>query len=288
MAGAPLGADEWLASESARPALVIVGVPAALASGGHAQTWRTPAAVRAALRRFPACDHETGIDLSALAVRDLGDWDVAGLGGDEASSVVEGMARRLADGPVTCFVGGDEMVLAPLVGGLAGGEPGEVGLLAVGSHPGAPSRPGSAIGEALRTGVSPERVIQVGIGAVADADVAGGVEIVTMDTIDEVGAAWVVTSALNDLARTCRWVFAAIDLGVLDMAFAPWCRSARPGGMTPRQLGAAARAAGAHPVVRAADLVGIDPARDPAGLTVMNAAYVLLAFAGGLAMRKAV
>jgi arginase family enzyme len=108
-----------------------------------------------------------------------------------------------------------------------------------------------------------------------------------MDTIDEVGAAWVVTSALNDLAHECRWVFVGIDLGVLDAAFAPGCRSARPGGMTPRQLAATARAAGAHPAVRAADLVGVDPSRDPAGLTVMNAAYVLLAFAAGVAMRKA-
>jgi len=288
--GAPLGADEWLASDSAEPALLVAGVPMALASLGPSETWRAPAAIRAALRRLPACDREVGIDLRDLPVSDLGDWDVAGLGPDDGPGVVERHAREMAGGPPACFIGGDEAVLAPLVTGLAGGAFGDVGVLTVGAHTAPRPEPGWAIAEVIRRGVAPGRVMQVGIHATGEVGAPPGIdiEIVTMGALDEVGAGWVVTSSLNDLAETCGWVFVGIDVGALDLAYAPGCRGARPGGMTPRQLAAASRAAGAHRVVRAADLVGVDPASDPSGLTVMNAATALLAFAAGVAMRKAV
>jgi formiminoglutamase len=73
---------------------------------------------------------------------------------------------------------------------------------------------------------------------------------------------------------------------VLDVTFAPGCPGARPGGMSPRQLAAACRAAGAHPRVRAADFVEVDPARDPSGTTVLNLATAFLAFASGVASRE--
>jgi arginase family enzyme len=58
--------------------------------------------------------------------------------------------------------------------------------------------------------------------------------------------------------------------------------------MTPRQLAAACRAAGAHPAVHSADFVEVDPGRDRDGVTVMNTASALLAFASGVAVRKVV
>ena len=112
------------------------------------------------------------------------------------------------------------------------------------------------------------------------------IEVVTMETVDEVGAGWVVASALRDLAERCDWIFVDVDVDVLDVAFAPGCPGARPGGMTPRQLAAACRAAGAHPRVRAADFVEVDPARDPSGSTVLNLATAFLAFASGVASRE--
>lgn len=289
-ANSPLRADEWLASGSPSPSLVVAGVPTSLGVPGSPETWRAPAAVRAALRWFPACDREAGVDLGSLAVRDLGDWDVAGLGAADAGAVVERHARDLAGGPPALFLGGDESVLGPLVAGLSRGEVGGVGVLTIGAHRAAGT--GSGTGEWPAAGPAPGRVVQVGIHAFAEPVAApwgvSGVEVVTLDALDEVGAGWVVTSALNDLAEACSWVFVGIDLGVLDAAFAPGSRTARPGGMTPRQLLAGARAAGAHRAVAAADLVGLDPARDPMGLTVLNAAGVLLAYAAGLVMREAV
>ncbi|HEX2025318.1 MAG TPA: arginase family protein, partial [Actinomycetota bacterium] len=47
----------------------------------------------------------------------------------------------------------------------------------------------------------------------------------------------------------------------------------------------AARAAGAHPKVRAMDVVEVDPERDVGDITVMAAASFVLAFASGLAAR---
>jgi arginase family enzyme len=98
---------------------------------------------------------------------------------------------------------------------------------------------------------------------------------------------WVVTTALNDLAQRCRWIYVDVDLDVLDAAFAPGCSGARPGGMTPRQLAAACRAAGGHEAVRAVDFVEVDPDRDRDGVTVLNMANAFLAFVSGMAERKA-
>jgi formiminoglutamase len=285
-------ADEWLASASSQPSLLVAGVPTTLGSLGPSEAWRAPGAIRAALARFPGYDAEAGVDLRDLPVFDVGDWDVAGLDQDDAPVVVERHAREVANGPTACFIGGDAMMLGPLVVGLARGDLDGVGLLVIGPHhaspPSAGAELGSAVGDLVRRGLPPGLIVQVGVSAFAGAVAAreAGVEVVTMDAVDEVGAGWVVTSALNDLADGCAWVVVGVDLAALDAAFAPGCRSARPGGMTPRQLAAASRAAGAHPSVRAVDLVGVDPALDPSGLTVMNGATVLLAFAAGLALRE--
>ena len=72
---------------------------------------------------------------------------------------------------------------------------------------------------------------------------------------------------------------------MLDRAFAPGCPGARPGGMTPRQLAAAARLAGAHPSVVAADFVEVDATADVAEITLQSLATVFLAFAAGVASR---
>jgi len=108
---------------------------------------------------------------------------------------------------------------------------------------------------------------------------------VTMETVDCEGIAAVTEAALTDLAGTCARIYVDFDIDVLDKVYAPGCPGARPGGMTPRQLLAAARMCGAHPAVTACDLVEVDPSRDRDGLTVEVTAAVLLAFASGVQRR---
>jgi len=290
-------ADAWLASASAEPDLVVAGVPTSSASLSPSEAWRAPAALRKALERFSVFDGERRTDLRSVAVADLGDVPVAGLDMYEAPAVAEGFAASLAGGPVAAFLGGDNAITRPLVGGLCAGDLTGVGILTLDAHhdvrvtADGPTN-GSPIRGLIEDGLPDGRVVQVGIHSFANSaeyraySEEHGIEVVTMETVDEVGARWVVAGALDDLARRCEWVYLDVDLDVLDAAFAPGCPGARPGGMTPRQLAGAVRAAGAHPVVRAADFVEVDPSRDPGGITVMNMANAFLAFASGLASRR--
>lgn len=290
-------ADTWLASASSRPRLVVAGVPTSAASLTPSEAWRAPGACREALGRFATFDGETGTDLSTLPVADLGDWEVAGLDMEHAPPVIERRARALPAGPVAAFLGGDNSITRPLVKGLAHGDLSSVGVLTLDAQhdvrtlDAGPTN-GTPIRGLIEDGLPDGRVIQVGIHSFANSApyraycVEHGIEVVTMETVEAVGAGWVVASALRDLAGKCRWVYLDVDIDVLDVAFAPGCPGARPGGMTPRQLAAACRAAGAHPAVGAADFVEVDPARDPAGITVLNLATAFLAFASGVAARE--
>ncbi len=243
-------------------------------------------------------DGETGADLRTVSVSDLGDWPVDGLDMHTMPGEVVAAARALDPQPVKAFLGGDNAITRPLVNGLSRGDLSAVGISTIDAHhdvrvtTGGPSN-GSPIRGLIEDGLPPGRVVQVGIHSFANSAeyrqycTEHGIEVVTMTTVDEVGAGWVVTSALADLARRCEWIYVDVDIDVLDLAFAPGCPGARPGGMTPRQLAAACRAAGTHPAVRAVDFVEVDPTRDRDGLTVMNAATAFLAFVSGLAMREA-
>ncbi len=198
---------------------------------------------------------------------------------------------------VHAFLGGDNAITRPLVQGLHRGDLSAAAVLTIDAHhdvrttESGPNN-GSPIRGLIEDGLPDERVTQVGINAFANSAEYReycddhGVEVVTMEVVEDSDVEWIVTTALDDLATRAAWVYVDVDIDVLDAAFAPGCPGSRPGGMTPRQLAGACRAAGAHRAVRAIDFVEVDPARDPGGLTVMNAASAFLAFASGLATRK--
>jgi formiminoglutamase len=290
-------ADRWLGSSSEEPDLVVAGVPSSSSSLSPSEAWRTPPSLRAALARFSVYDSEDGVDLSSLGVVDLGDWPVDGIGRHEMLDQVTLLASELAAGPVHAFIGGDNAITRPLVRGLARGDLSDVGVLTLDAHHDVRSTDdgptnGNPIRGLIDDGLPDGRVVQVGIHSFANSSeyrdfcTDHSVEVVSMAAVDEVGAGWMVTSALDDLAKRCRTVFVDVDLDVLDLAYAPGCPGARPGGMTPRQLGAACRAAGAHPVVGAVDFVEVDAARDVTGITVLNLAHAFLSFCSGLAQRR--
>lgn len=292
-------ADAWLASPSSSDAdLVVIGVPSSSASLSPSEAWRAPAAARVALGRFSVFDSEHGIDIGSLASRDDGDWPVDGIDMYELLERASALAADLETGPVYAFIGGDNAVTRPIVRGLAHDDLGDIGVLTLDAHHDVRSTDdgptnGSPIRGLLEDGLPDGRVIQVGIHSFANSGPYRsfcddhGIEVITMDTVDEIGAEWVVTSALDDLARRCEWVYVDVDIDVLDVAFAPGCPGARPGGMTPRQLAAACRAAGRHEAVRAVDFVEVDPTRDPGGLTIMNLVNAFMSFCSGLSSRDA-
>ncbi|MGH9460888.1 MAG: agmatinase family protein [Vicinamibacteria bacterium] len=290
-------ADAWLARDDSDPALVVVGVPTSVASLSPSKAYQTPNRLRGVLRRFSTFHSDRAIDLRKLSVSDLGDWQVSSFGLEQYQGAIEIAARRLARGPVHAFLGGDNGITRPLVKGLAGGELRRVGVLTLDAHHDVRTLeqgPTNAtpIRGLIEDGLSGEQVIQVGIHAFANSleyrtfcD-EQRIRIVTMETIDAQGLAPVMGAALEALGNKCDWIYVDFDLGVLDRVFAPACPDARPGGMSPRQLAAAARICGEHPQVRAVDFVEVDASADVNDLTLMNMAAVFLSFAAGVAVRE--
>jgi formiminoglutamase len=166
-------ADVWLGSAAAAPRLVVAGVPTSSASLTPSEAWRAPAVFRAALARLSTFDGEAGIDLGHLPVRDLGDWEVAGLDMQQAAVVVERRARGLGPGPVAAFIGGDNAITRPLVKGLAWGDLSGVGVLTLDAQhdvrtlEAGPTN-GTPIRGLLEDGLPDGRVVQVGIHSFAN------------------------------------------------------------------------------------------------------------------------
>ena len=270
-------AASWLAGASDDPgALVVAGVPLAEHAVTPSRYDLAPAAVRARLAKLSTWHGGRRVALDGVPVRDLGDT----------------LAPPPLDAPLTVLLGGHNAVtyhaLAPYAarGGLA-----RWGLLTLDAHHDVrPYRPGavgngSPVRALLDAGLPGANVVQVGIAGFSNCEAHRrwcedrGITVLGPDGLAG------VAGLLDVLARRCDHILVDVDLDVLDRAFAPGCPGARPGGATPAQVFDAAFAAGAHPAVRAVDVVEVDPTADVASVTVDAAALTVLNVAAGFAGR---
>ena len=289
-------ASEWLGSGADSPDLVVVGVPTSSASISPSEAWRTPAALREVLARFSTYDGEEGVDLGRLAVADVGDWPITELPAPDAIAEIQRRAAGMETGPVYAFLGGDNVVTYPLVTGLSHASLDRFGVLTLDAHHDVRSTDdgitnGAPIRALIDAGLPGRHVVQVGIHSFANSrSYRGwaedqGIRVVTVPDVEDAGIERVVRTELDALAERCDAIYVDLDIDVLDRAFAPACPGSRPGGLTPRQLAGAARIAGAHPKVVAADFVEVDATADVAETTLMTMATVFLSFAAGVASR---
>ena len=290
------GSDDSAPGEDAQR-LRVVGVPTSAGSISHSEAWRTPSAVRQALARLSTWDPVTGVDLrEAVAVEDLGDWDVADLELVPAMDRVRELASGLeAAAAVHVFLGGDNAITRPLAAGLLGPDLDQVGIVTLDAHhdvrhlDDGPTN-GSPIRGLIEDGVSGHHVFQLGIGRFTNsAPYARWAEehrirSITAEEIHQHGIRWAVRQVIGNLPHV-RTIHVDLDIDVLDQAHAPGCPGARPGGLLPHQLYTAAAMLAAEPRVRSIDLVEVDAAADDGGRTVMATAMTLLHVAAGVAQR---
>jgi formiminoglutamase len=290
-------ASDWLSTGGTPTGrrLGVVGVPLCRTSISASGASRTPAAVRAALRRFSTFHAGLDVDLESIAVTDAGDLDVAELAGEQALVAVDAALAALPPYELVVLLGGDNAITRPAMRTLIP-DLSRAGLLTLDAHHdvrGFHAGPtnGTPVRGLIEDGLPGSHVVQVGIGNLTNSRAyrtwceEQGIETHGVAAAQAEGVRTLVRRSLDRLAETCDAVYVDLDVDVVDRAFVPGCPGARPGGLLPGELLKAAEEAGRHPAVRAVDVVEVDATADPTGITVDLAAMCLLSVAAGLACR---
>lgn len=284
----PTAAD-WLARGGEAPDLVVLGVPLSVTSltqpcGAH----ETPPAVRRRLAGLSTFHSERDVDVGDLVARDLGDLPSQPSGKEIADAAGEAASAA----PLAVLLGGDNAITYPALMGMAGDRIEAWGLVTLDAHhdvrtyEGRPGN-GSVVRALVDAGLPGTQVVQVGIAGFSNSALYRrwcedeGIDVVTAAEVRFGSLEDALVAAFDRLA-TVDHIYVDLDLDVLDSAFAPACPGARPGGLTPGELLAAAFLAGRNRRVRAVDVVEVDAATDSGFRTVDVAALCLLEVVAGL------
>ena len=273
-------AGDWPAPAAGERAdVAIIGMPTFRTSLSPTQAHLTPGAVREAVRRYSL--------EPPLRIVDAG--DAVDPDGTDASAWVAAVDAR-----VVIAIGGDNAATVGVALGRWGSAIGTAGLVTVDAHhdlrDGVSN--GSPVRELRDAGLDGHRVTQVGIEPLANSVAyrerarSAGITVVDRDVLQRRSIAEVMTEALDRAAAAGGPVHVDLDVDVCDRSVAPACPASVPGGITASELGAAARAAGAHPAVTSVDITEVDASADaPDGRTVRLAALCVLEIIEGVAQR---
>jgi arginase len=259
-------------------AFALLGVPTDRNSSFLRGSAKGPAAIRNVLFSDAGnLSTERGLDLGAPGtIDDRGDLPLTEADGDFA--LIESAVRGL-DRPFVAL-GGDHAITYPLLRGLCAGRA-RVGVLHFDAHPDLyDSFEGNRFSHAcpfarvMEDGLA-SRLVQVGIRAATahqrDQARRFGVETVFMDAFTP-----------DAVPIPDGPLYVTIDLDGLDPAFAPGVAHPEPGGLSVRDVLAVLRRI-RGPLV-GADVVELNPGRDPLGLTAAVAAKLVKEL-GGLMLR---
>lgn len=279
-----------------------VGVPFDGAVPGRKGAREGPTAVREALRYNTTYHAGLDVDLDGadpLVVADLGDLEVPTDGGDrdpEAvhADLVEALEGVLDDVDVLCLLGGDHSLTHPAASTWADGQ--SLGVVYVDAHLDVRRHPPLSSGNAFRRLVD-DGVVDganlVNVGARPflnsrhhlDWARKAGATVVPTTELREEGLDATVERAVETAADGADALWFSLDIDGLDQAHCPGCSAPSPGGLSPDEAFALARALGAHPRTVGMDVCEVAPRLDPTGNTARVAATAWLSFLAGLRMR---
>lgn len=301
-------AGDWPGPDEIAPgsriALGILGVPAYRTSLSPTHAYATPAAVRAALRRYsPALMPRTDLPGDSRALpRDLGAFTVVDFGDvvdpDSAEGEAETIARvsaALDAAQLLVALGGDNSLTLATALGSFGERLADAGLITLDAH--LDLRDGISNGSPVRrlveAGLNPERIVQIGIADFANSPAylaraaEWGITLVHRDALHHRRPDEVMAEALEIAGAGGGPIHLDIDLDVCDRAVAPATPASVPGGLAAWEVRALVRAAASDSRLRSADIAEIDAHADSADQrTVRLAALCVLEILAGLALRN--
>ncbi len=258
-------------SDPTTPALTLLGVPLDENSSFLRGPAEAPAKIREALLSDAGnLTTESGLDLSAASRFQIGpDLDLGQ--GDAAIEDIDQQAAELLESSRILALGGDHSVSWPLIRSHARHH-GPLQILHFDAHPdlyeeldGNHRSHACPFARIMEEGLA-SRLVQVGIRTLNSHQQRQaerfGVEMVEMRHLGQQG-----------IPRIEAPYYLSVDLDVLDPAFAPGVSHHEPGGMSTRELLGYLQTLPHAPV--GADLVELNPRRDPLGITTALAAKLV-------------
>ncbi|MGP6172214.1 arginase family protein [Microbacterium sp. A204] len=276
--------------------VVLLGVPTWRTSLSPTGAHATPAAIRAALRRYSATLMGPPVlDLNeVLRITDAG--DIAEPDGDDGiAATVARVAELSAADAFVIALGGDNSLTYPVARGAAAS-----GLITIDAH--FDLRDGVSNGSPVRRlvedapvseRIDPARIVQIGIADFANSAAYArraaewGIRVITLDELRHRGIPDVVTEAIGlagagDVAR----IHLDVDVDAADRAIVPGCPASVPGGLAAFELRALVRSLARDPRIVSADIAEVDATADTEDeRTVRLAALCVLELLAGLAAR---
>ncbi|MBA3896785.1 MAG: agmatinase [Sphingomonadaceae bacterium] len=242
----------------------------------HSSFLRGPAAAPSAIRAALASEHgnaaaESGIELGIdVMLDDAGDLPLTEGPGDDAL-IEAAVAKAAGEGTLPLVLGGDHSISVPVVAALAALH-GPLDILHFDAHPdlydnfgGDPRSHASPFARVMEAGHA-RRLVQIGIRTMnrhcREQAARFGVEAIEMRDF--------TVGRVPELAGP---LYLSIDIDGFDPACAPGVSHPEPGGLTVREVLAALERQTA-PLV-GADIVELNPSRDPSGITAILAAKLV-------------
>ncbi len=255
----------------------------------------TPAAVRTVLTYFSTWSCSDRVDLGdTLSIVDYGDVvEPDDEGGSER--IAEAVARFHHDLKLRIILGGDNAATWHALRAIAGDELSSYGLVTLDAH--YDLRDGqtncSHVRQLLEAGVEGNRVVQVGLADFSNSEYyarrahEAGITVITRDQLRRQPIEEAAARAMEIAGDGGRRVYVDIDLNAADLAVAPGCHAAAPGGFSADEMRRFVRTITVDPRVSAIDITEIDVDRDSHDQrTVRLAALLVLEALAGVRRRQ--
>jgi formiminoglutamase len=274
----------------------IIGAPLSKSSISHSGAAFAPSTIRSMLSSYSTYSIEENIDLGDIQITDFGDivmhpTDIV----KSQNRIKETIEQLVAANRETFWIvlGGDHSISYPAISGFQK-HWGKVGIIQFDAHhdlrnleDGGPTN-GTPFRNLIESDtINGRHLIQIGIRdfanskAYTDYGKQQGVTIYTMKDVCSREMKDIIAESIQQLEKEVDAVYVSVDMDVLDQAFAPGCPAIGPGGMDSQSLFEAITFLGEKEIVKALDIVEIDPMMDFRDMTSRTAAWVILQFLKG-------